>query len=123
MRLAILFFIIQTIQVTAWTMHPARHPLIMNNNKLESNFLFMTKEEPNVENQSPPSEESNSTSPEQQWGKSYIGGDPCGSKYNDDPFDAASTTKPGLPDDMKARIEAMAKQKLKDANDRRKLCS
>jgi hypothetical protein len=33
----------------------------------------------------------------------YIGGDPCGSKYNNDPF-AADVQKPGMPDDMKARI-------------------
>jgi len=46
-----------------------------------------------------------------EWGVSYIGGDPCGSKYNNDPFDAASKIqKPGMPDDMKARIEAMAER-------------
>lgn len=48
-----------------------------------------------------------------EYGVSYIGGDPCGSKYNDDPFDAAnnrSTTSPGFPTDMKKRIEAMAEQ-------------
>lgn len=42
-----------------------------------------------------------------QWGASYIGGDPCGSKYNGDPFDK-KVTKPGLPDDMKARIQALS---------------
>lgn len=26
-----------------------------------------------------------------EYGISYIGGDPCGSKYNDDPFDAAKS--------------------------------
>ena len=32
---------------------------------------------------------SNKTDEEQrEWGVSYIGGDPCGSKYNTDPFDA-----------------------------------
>jgi hypothetical protein len=41
-----------------------------------------------------------------QWGVSYIGGDPCGSKYNDDPFDV-QVQKPGMPDDMKARIQAL----------------
>ncbi|KAL3795508.1 hypothetical protein ACHAW5_011308 [Stephanodiscus triporus] len=43
------------------------------------------------------------------YGVSYIGGDPCGSKYNEDPFDVASTEspfKPGIPDDMKDRIAA-----------------
>jgi hypothetical protein len=50
-----------------------------------------------------------------EWGVSYIGGDPCGSKYNDDPFDAnkSSSNKPGFPDDMKARIQALAEQKLR----------
>lgn len=45
-------------------------------------------------------------------GVSYIGGDPCGSKYNSDPFDTKSS-KPGLPDDMKSRIQAIAEQKIK----------
>ena len=49
-----------------------------------------------------------------EYGVSYIGGDPCGSKYNDDPFDAANNrstgTAPGFPMDMKKRIEAMAEQ-------------
>ena len=51
-----------------------------------------------------------------EWGVSYIGGDPCGSKYNDDPFDAnkSSSNKPGFPDDMKARIQALAEQKLRE---------
>jgi len=50
------------------------------------------------------------------YGVSYIGGDPCGSKYNDDPFDKASqeSFKPGLPDDMKARIAALAAKKVQD---------
>jgi hypothetical protein len=53
---------------------------------------------------------------EVEWGVSYIGGDPCGSKYNDDPFDAnkSSSNKPGFPDDMKARIQALAEQKLRE---------
>jgi len=48
-----------------------------------------------------------------EYGVSYIGGDPCGSKYNDDPFDA-QVTKPGMPDDMKARIKALAEKKKKE---------
>ncbi len=48
-----------------------------------------------------------------QYGVSYIGGDPCGSKYNDDPFDV-QVTKPGMPDDMKARIQALAEKKKKE---------
>ncbi|KAL3775365.1 hypothetical protein ACHAW5_006507 [Stephanodiscus triporus] len=49
------------------------------------------------------------------YGVSYIGGDPCGSKYNEDPFDVASAEspfKPGIPDDMKDRIAALARKKL-----------
>ncbi|KAL7494443.1 hypothetical protein ACHAWT_006613 [Skeletonema menzelii] len=50
------------------------------------------------------------------YGVSFIGGDPCGSKYNDDPFDATKEEafKPGFPDDMKARIEALAAKKLQE---------
>lgn len=48
-----------------------------------------------------------------EYGVSYIGGDPCGSKYNDDPFDATSNRaniSPGFPIDMKKRIEALAEK-------------
>mmetsp|Transcript_17590 Transcript_17590/g.36648 ORF Transcript_17590/g.36648 Transcript_17590/m.36648 type:complete len:155 (+) Transcript_17590:38-502(+) len=51
-----------------------------------------------------------------EYGISYIGGDPCGSKYNDDPFDATSKNnsfKPGFPDGMKDRIAALARERLK----------
>jgi hypothetical protein len=48
-------------------------------------------------------------------GRELYFGDPCGSKYNNDPFedvnaandDATRVQKPGLPDDMKARIQAL----------------
>mmetsp|Transcript_28950 Transcript_28950/g.58744 ORF Transcript_28950/g.58744 Transcript_28950/m.58744 type:complete len:229 (-) Transcript_28950:175-861(-) len=57
--------------------------------------------------------------PKAVYGVSYIGGDPCGSKYNDDPFDAAansdSNSKPGMPDDAKERIRLLAEQ-LKNKN-------
>jgi len=51
-----------------------------------------------------------------EWGVSFIGGDPCGSKYNDDPFDA-QVQKPGMPDDMKARIAALAAKKLQQEDE------
>ena len=55
------------------------------------------------------------------YGVSYIGGDPCGSKYNDDPFDASTEEfKPGLPGNMKDRIEAMAAAKLQEEKERKK---
>ena len=40
--------------------------------------------------------------------------DPCGSKYNDDPFDVNDNFKPGLPENMKERIEALAKKKAEE---------
>lgn len=54
---------------------------------------------------------SESTKPPVEWGVSFIGGDPCGSKYNNDPFDK-QVQKPGMPDDMKARIAAGAARRL-----------
>jgi hypothetical protein len=48
------------------------------------------------------------------FGVSFIGGDPCGSKYNDDPFDASKdVVKPGMPDEIKDRIADMAAEMLK----------
>mmetsp|Transcript_27845 Transcript_27845/g.42639 ORF Transcript_27845/g.42639 Transcript_27845/m.42639 type:complete len:127 (-) Transcript_27845:206-586(-) len=75
-----------------------------------------SKAEPSDETDSSSCGNDNKQQQQQEWGVSYIGGDPCGSKYNDDPFDAAEKiSKPGMPDDMKARIQAMAEQKLKEA--------
>jgi len=51
--------------------------------------------------------------PRAVYGVSYIGGDPCGSKYNDDPFDAAAAqggARPGMPDDAKERIRLLAEK-------------
>ena len=49
--------------------------------------------------------------PKAEYGVSYIGGDPCGSRYNDDPFDASeSIDKPGMPEDMKERIRLLAEK-------------
>ena len=51
--------------------------------------------------------------PRAVYGVSYIGGDPCGSKYNDDPFDAAAQSnsdRPGMPDDSKERIRLLAER-------------
>mmetsp|Transcript_48332 Transcript_48332/g.117057 ORF Transcript_48332/g.117057 Transcript_48332/m.117057 type:complete len:160 (-) Transcript_48332:105-584(-) len=49
--------------------------------------------------------------PKAEYGVSYIGGDPCGSKLNDDPFDT-QVQKPGMPDDMKNRIQALVEKKV-----------
>ena len=52
--------------------------------------------------------------PRAVYGVSYIGGGPCGSKYNDDPFDAAAvqgdSSRPGMPDDAKERIRLLAER-------------
>ena len=56
--------------------------------------------------------------PAVEWGVSYIGGDPCGSKLNSDPFDKSPSDKPGLPDDMKARIAVLAQKKLQEERER-----
>lgn len=66
--------------------------------------LYVTKKEEDLENAQPPP-------PPPQYGVSYIGGDPCGSKYNNDPFDV-QVQKPGMPDDMKARIQALVDKKV-----------
>ena len=41
------------------------------------------------------------------WGASYIGGDPCSSGYNDDPFDERASTLDDF-DAFKARVAAIA---------------
>mmetsp|Transcript_22316 Transcript_22316/g.27357 ORF Transcript_22316/g.27357 Transcript_22316/m.27357 type:complete len:107 (-) Transcript_22316:79-399(-) len=56
------------------------------------------------------SDENNDSS---SYGVSWIGGDPCASKYNNDPFDT-QVTKPGMPQDMKERIQALAEKKIKE---------
>lgn len=56
--------------------------------------------------------------PQASYGVSFMGGDPCGSKYNDDPFDATKAKKPGIPDDMKARIAALAEKKKRETAQR-----
>jgi len=59
------------------------------------------------------------TTPDSVYGVSFMGGDPCGSKYNDDPFDATKDTKPGFPEDMKARIAALAEQQKKEMKEKK----
>lgn len=82
--------------------------------------LLLLDLSPQDENESLTSEE---TSPNAkinvEWGVSYIGGDPCGSIYNQDPFDE-KPSKPGFPDDMKARIEALAREKRKQSEEKMK---
>eukprot|EP00565_Helicotheca_tamesis_P003919 CAMPEP_0185729074 /NCGR_PEP_ID=MMETSP1171-20130828/4455_1 /TAXON_ID=374046 /ORGANISM="Helicotheca tamensis, Strain CCMP826" /LENGTH=79 /DNA_ID=CAMNT_0028397843 /DNA_START=110 /DNA_END=349 /DNA_ORIENTATION=- len=61
-------------------------------------------------------EKSDSPTPEPQWGVSFIGGDPCGSRYNTDPHDA-KVEKPGMPASMKERIRLLAEQKKREAEE------
>ena len=61
--------------------------------------------------------------PRAVYGVSYIGGDPCGSKYNDDPFDAAAqsdSSRPGMPDDAKERIRLLAEKMKKKQEEARR---
>uniref|UniRef100_A0A7S2EPV4 Uncharacterized protein n=1 Tax=Ditylum brightwellii TaxID=49249 RepID=A0A7S2EPV4_9STRA len=61
-------------------------------------------------------EKSEAEEHEPQWGVSFIGGDPCGSRYNTDPHDA-QVEKPGMPASMKERIRLLAEQKKREAED------
>ena len=54
---------------------------------------------------------------EPQYGVSFIGGDPCGSKYNTDPHDA-QVEKPGMPDSMKARIQALVDKRKREEEEK-----
>ncbi|CAB9502878.1 expressed unknown protein [Seminavis robusta] len=56
---------------------------------------------------------------EPQYGVSFIGGDPCGSKYNTDPHDV-KVEKPGMPDSMKARIQALADKRKQEEEEKQK---
>jgi hypothetical protein len=56
-------------------------------------------------------DEDSDDSYEPQFGVSYIGGDPCGSKYNTDPHNESRVERPGMPDSMKARIQALVDQR------------
>ena len=78
--------------------------------------LFGGCDEPVPDNSEASSFPKTTTTTEPQWGVSYIGGDPCGSKYNDDPFDA-KVQNPGMPNDMKARIQALVDQKKQREKD------
>ena len=80
-------------------------------------FLSLAEEEPSNE-QLPIQEEA--VIPQANYGVSFMGGDPCGSKYNDDPFDATKDKNPGIPDDVKARIAALAEQKKKEMEQAKK---
>ena len=80
-------------------------------------FSNLNAENSEVTTENDKGEDSVEATPAVEWGVSYIGGDPCGSKYNSDPFDKKPSDKPGMPDDMKARIAALAEKKLKEARE------
>ena len=80
-------------------------------------FSTLNAESSEVTTENDKGEDPVEAKPAVEWGVSYIGGDPCGSKYNSDPFDKKPSDKPGMPDDMKARIAALAEKKLKEARE------
>ncbi|KAL3797049.1 hypothetical protein ACHAWO_006685 [Cyclotella atomus] len=85
--------------------------------KYRKSFLYSKSEAGPSDSSDPVTEiinKSDSNQPSAAFGVSFIGGDPCGSKYNDDPFGASKdVVKPGMPDEMKDRIAAMAAELLK----------
>ena len=101
--------------VNSWSTIPCKihlrpHPQRLSCNRKHHNLSKSSQDLDNTELIEDDNPENNK---EVEWGVSYIGGDPCGSKLNDDPFDTKSS-KPGLPDDMKARIEALAERKKQE---------
>ena len=109
--LSVSFFISASFSFTVTqyqALIPGMHPLRLTNHVV----LFAS------ENDGTNKEVQNKNDETVEWGVSYIGGDPCGSKYNTDPFDAsAKITKPGMPDSMKARIAAKAEERLRQAEE------
>ena len=105
------FFITLGQYANAWSPLPATQiPQSLSRSfTSHSNHLYSAEPKNKIED----GESDERKSGDIEWGVSYIGGDPCGSKYNDDPFDN-KPSKPGFPNDMKARIEALAAQKKKE---------
>lgn len=103
LQLILLCSILFTLCASAWVSPPTTTTTtIIITRRILSLATSQQAEDAEVENDST------------EWGVSYIGGDPCGSKYNNDPFDS-KPSRPGFPDDMKARIEALAEQKRRES--------
>jgi len=110
-----LSLVVSTVTVLAWS--PATHHMgtilygqsCSRNIPRTASFLSKQSEDTNLIK-----DETGKESVGASFGVSYIGGDPCGSKYNNDPFDATKEAafKPGFPDEMKDRIAALAAKKL-----------
>ncbi len=103
-----------------WT-RSAGAPIPISSVPLESRSLTALrseKSEATKENEDVNGVDTDDGKPAVEWGVSYIGGDPCGSKYNSDPFDKKPSDKPGMPDDMKARIAALAQKKLEEESEK-----
>ena len=92
-----------------------RHSLILSDNlavrSITKRENLSLKASSSITNEDKGNDDAEDVQPMAEYGVSYIGGDPCGSKYNDDPFDA-QIQKPGMPDDMKARIQALVDKKV-----------
>jgi hypothetical protein len=100
------------LAVVASTIAFSPYPYPLRRTTRQLHVTLFGSDEPAPDN-TEASSSSKTTTTEPQWGVSYIGGDPCGSKYNDDPFDVQGQ-KPGMPDDMKARIQALVDQKQQE---------
>ena len=113
--LALVLLLSITTGVSAWV-----SPLIQRRNLQWQRTVPVVSLTLPDEQSSQADEELIKVTPQASYGMSFMGGDPCGSKYNDDPFDATKEKKPGIPDDVKARIAALAEQKKREMEENKK---
>lgn len=113
---------VKTVNVLTWSPSFCKNKKIRNARKFyaksDASMEADTDNDTRMENMTVDVDESKAAADDVEWGVSYIGGDPCGSKYNDDPFDA-KPSKPGFPDDMKARIDALMEQKKRESEQKK----
>lgn len=108
-------FCLKSRMASAWVAPSSLQTPIQSSHNTDELPLFMTFADDDPQNKD------DNEKPEVEWGVSYIGGDPCGSKYNSDPFDVNNDVqKSGMPDDMKARIAAMAEKRLSESEEQSK---
>ena len=112
-----LFLVLSAVAVLAWS--PSTHRMgglvdyQSRSHYIPRSALFLAKQ--SDDNTELVKDETGKESTGASFGVSFIGGDPCGSKYNNDPFDTKEAAfKPGFPDDMKDRIAALAAKKLEE---------
>ena len=107
--LSLLLLVLCAVELSAWSPPRHQHRLVTHHLPPRPTSTFLAAEE--KQQQELIQDDTDKESTTAVYGVSYIGGDPCGSKYNDDPFDAKQNFKPGLPDDMKDRIATLAAKK------------